>query len=254
MLKMGTFGFIRYAMPLFPQAALAWAPTIAVLGVIGIIYGSLMCMAQTDMKRLIAYSSVAHLGFVMLGLSALTPEAVSGAVLQMVNHGISTGALFLMVGFLYERTHTRDLSAYGGVAKVAPAIAATFLVVTLSSIGLPGTNGFVGEFLVLIGTFASRTISGPPLAVAGAIGVILGAVYMLWMYQRVFFGPPRKAAEHGIPDLTVREWFTLAPILLAIVAIGFVPQPLLSVVKEPVEAFVQRVSRPPPVRKAEVER
>src|SRR6267378_3010508 len=221
MLKMGTFGFIRYAMPLFPQAALAWAPTIAVLGVIGIIYGSLMCMAQTDMKRLIAYSSVAHLGFVMLGLSALTPEAVSGAVLQMVNHGISTGALFLMVGFLYERTHTRDLSAYGGVAKVAPAIAATFLVVTLSSIGLPGTNGFVGEFLVLIGTFASRTIDGVPLAVAGATGVILGAVYMLWMYQRVFFGPPRKAAEHGIPDLTVREWFTLAPILLAIVAIGF---------------------------------
>src|SRR6267378_53618 len=254
MLKMGTFGFIRYAMPLFPQAALAWAPTIAVLGVIGIIYGSLMCMAQTDMKRLIAYSSVAHLGFVMLGLSALTPEAVSGAVLQMVNHGISTGALFLMVGFLYERTHTRDLSAYGGVAKVAPAIAATFLVVTLSSIGLPGTNGFVGEFLVLIGTFTSRTIGGAPLAVAGATGVVLGAVYMLWMYQRVFFGPPHKAAEHGIPDLSVREWFTLAPILLAIVAIGFAPQPLLSVVKEPVDAFVQRVSRPPPVRKAEVER
>src|SRR6266478_5251262 len=254
MLKMGTFGFIRYAMPLFPQAALAWAPTIAVLGVIGIVYGSLMCMAQTDLKRLIAYSSVAHLGFVMLGLSALTPEAVSGAVLQMVNHGISTGALFLMVGFLYERTHTRDLSAYGGVAKVAPAIAATFLVVTLSSIGLPGTNGFVGEFLVLIGTFDSRSIGGAPLAVAGATGVVLGAVYMLWMYQRVFFGPPRKAAEHGIPDLTVREWFTLAPILLAIVAIGFVPQPLLSVVKEPVDAFVQRVSHPPPVRKAEVER
>jgi len=254
MLKMGTFGFIRYAMPLFPQAALSYAPAIAILGVIGIVYGSLMCMAQTDMKRLIAYSSVAHLGFVMLGLSALTPEAVSGAVLQMVNHGISTGALFLMVGYLYERTHTRDLSAYGGVAKVAPAIAATFLLVTLSSIGLPGTNGFVGEFLVLIGTFASRTIGGRPLAVAGAAGVILGAVYMLWMYQRVFFGPPRKAAEHGIPDLTVREWFTLAPILLAIVAIGFVPQPLLSVVKEPVDAFVQRVSRPPPVRKAEVER
>src|SRR5712664_1977437 len=226
----------------------------AVLGVIGIIYGSLMCMAQTDMKRLIAYSSVAHLGFVMLGLSALTPEAVSGAVLQMVNHGISTGALFMMVGFLYERTHTRDLSAYGGVAKVAPAIAATFLVVTLSSIGLPGTNGFVGEFLVLIGTYASRTIGGAPLAVAGATGVVLGAVYMLWMYQRVFFGPPHKAAGHGIPDLTVREWFTLAPILLAIVAIGFAPQPLLSVMKDPVDAFVQRVSRPPPIRKAEVER
>jgi NADH-quinone oxidoreductase subunit M len=242
-------------MPLFPQAALAWAPTIALLGVIGIVYGSLMCMAQTDLKRLIAYSSVAHLGFVMLGLSALTPEAVSGAVLQMVNHGISTGALFLLIGILYERTHTRELSAYGGLAKVAPAIAATFLVVTLSSIGLPGTNGFVGEFLVLIGTFSSRAFpSAAPLAVVGATGVILGAVYMLWMYERVFFGPPRKAAEHGFPDLTVREWFTLAPLLIAIVAIGFVPQPLLSAVKEPVDAFVQRVSRPPPVRKAEVGR
>src|SRR5207237_570608 len=205
MLKMGTFGFIRYAMPLFPQAALAFAPAIAVLGVIGIVYGSLMCMAQTDLKRLIAYSSVAHLGFVMLGLSALTPESVSGAVLQMVNHGISTGALFLMVGYLYERTHTRDLSAYGGLATVAPAVAATFLVITLPSLALPGTNGFVGEFLVLIGTFSSRVLAGAvPLAVIGASGVILGAVYMLWVYQRVFFGPPRKAAGHGLQDLTVR--------------------------------------------------
>src|SRR5438874_4238867 len=256
MLKMGTFGFIRYAMPLFPQAALAHAPLIALLGVIGIVYGSLMCMAQTDLKRLIAYSSVAHLGFVMLGLSALTAEAASGAVLQMVNHGISTGALFLMVGYLYERTHTRDLAAYGGLATVAPAIAATFLVITLSSIGLPGTNGFVGEFLVLIGTFSSRALAGAvPLAVIGASGVILGAVYMLWVYQRVFFGPPRKAAGHGLQDLTVREWFTVAPLLLAIVVIGFAPQPLLSAIKEPVDSFVQRVShadRPPPVRKAEV--
>jgi len=257
MLKMGTFGFIRYAMPLFPQAALAWAPAIAVLGVIGIVYGSLMCMAQTDLKRLIAYSSVAHLGFVMLGLAALTPEAVSGAVLQMVNHGISTGALFLMVGYLYERTHTRELSAYGGLASVTPAIAATFLVITLSSIGLPGTNGFVGEFLILLGTFTSRVIGGAvPLAVVGATGVILGAVYMLWMYQRVFFGPQRKAASHGLADLTVREWLTVAPLLIAIVAIGFAPQPLLSAMKEPVDAFVSRVSRADrmPVRKAEVER
>jgi NADH-quinone oxidoreductase subunit M len=257
MLKMGTFGFIRYAMPLFPQAALAAAPGIAVLGVIGIVYGSFMCMAQTDMKRLIAYSSVAHLGFVMLGLSALTPEAVSGAVLQMVNHGISTGALFLIVGYLYERTHTREIGAYGGLAAVTPAIAATFFVVTLSSIGLPGTNGFVGEFLILNGTFSSRVISGAiPLAVVGATGVILGAVYMLWLYQRLFFGPPRKAASHGLADLTVREWFTIAPLLIAIVVIGFAPQPLLSAMKEPVDAFVQRVSRADrmPVRKAEVER
>jgi len=256
MLKMGTFGFIRYAMPLFPQAALAWAPGIAILGVIGIVYGSLMCMAQTDMKRLIAYSSVAHLGFVMLGLSALTPEAVSGAVLQMVNHGISTGALFLMIGLLYERTHTRDLAAYGGLAGVVPAIAATWLLVTLSSIGLPGTNGFVGEFLVLIGTYSSRVIGGAKvLAVLAVSGVILGAVYMLWMYQRVFFGPQRKTAAHGIADLSVREWCTIAPLILAILFIGFVPQPFLSVVREPVDAFVQRVSRAQqPVRKAEVER
>ena len=256
MLKMGTFGFIRYAMPLFPQAALAWAPAVAVLGVIGIVYGSFMCMAQTDLKRLIAYSSVAHLGFVMLGLAALTPEAVSGAVLQMVNHGISTGALFLMIGMLYERTHTRDLAAYGGLAGVTPALAAPFLIVTLSSIGLPGTNGFVGEFLVLIGTFTSKVLRGAvPLAVVGATGVILGAVYMLWMYQRVFFGPPRKAAAHGLADLTVREWFTLAPLLIAIVAIGFAPQPLLTAIKEPVDAFVQRVSRAErPVRKAELGR
>jgi NADH-quinone oxidoreductase subunit M len=244
MLKMGTFGFIRYAMPLFPHAAQQWAQAIATLGVIGIVYGSLMCMAQTDMKRLVAYSSVAHLGFVMLGLSALTAEAASGAVLQMVNHGISTGALFLMIGMLYERTHTRELAAYGGVARVAPAIAATFLVITLSSIGLPGTNGFIGEFLILIGTFTSKELNGAlPLAVVGATGVILGAVYMLWMYQRVFFGPERKAASHGLEDLSVREWCTVAPLLAAIVWIGFYPQPLLSVVKEPVDAFVQRVSR-----------
>src|SRR5205823_330810 len=198
MLKMGTFGFVRYAMPLFPAAALRYAPALATLGVIGIVYGSLMCMAQRDLKRLIAYSSVAHLGFVMLGLSALTPEAVNGAVLQMVNHGVSTGALFLIVGYFYERTHTRELPQYGGVARVAPAMSAVFLVVVLSSIGLPGTNGFVGEFLVLIGTFTSQLL-GPPgssraqvLAVVGATGVILGAVYMLWMVQRVLFGPKRR--------------------------------------------------------------
>jgi NADH-quinone oxidoreductase subunit M len=245
MLKMGTFGFIRYAMPLFPHAALEYAPAMGTLGVIGIVYGSFMCMAQSDLKRLIAYSSVAHLGFVMLGLSALTAEAASGAVLQMVNHGISTGALFLMVGYLYERTHTRDIAAYGGLARVAPALAASFLVVTLSSIGLPGTNGFVGEFLILAGTFTSKELRGAvPLSIIGATGVVLGAVYMLWLYQRVFFGPERKAASHGVADLSVREWVTVAPLLLAIVWIGFQPQPLLDAVKRPVDEFVQRVSRP----------
>jgi len=250
LLKMGTFGFVRYAMPLFPAAALQYAPAIAALGVVGIVYGSLMCMAQQDLKRLIAYSSVAHLGFVMLGLSALTPEAVNGAVLQMVNHGVSTGALFLIVGYFYERTHTRDLSQYGGVARVAPAMSAVFLVVVLSSIGLPGTNGFVGEFLILIGTFTSQLGSwggvprGPLFAVLGATGVILGAVYMLWMVQRVIFGPKRRAAEHGMTDLTLREWLTVLPLLAAILLIGVYPQPFLNASRVPAEELIQRVARP----------
>ena len=252
MLKMGTFGFVRYAMPLFPAAALQYAPAIAALGVVGIVYGSLMCMAQQDLKRLIAYSSVAHLGFVMLGLSALTPEAVNGAVLQMVNHGVSTGALFLIVGYFYERTHTRDLSQYGGVARVAPAMSAVFLVVVLSSIGLPGTNGFIGEFLILIGTFTSTTPlgnwgslpRGQVLSVLAATGVILGAVYMLWMVQRVIFGPKRRAAEHGMTDLTLREWLTVVPLLAAILLIGVYPQPFLSATRVPAEELIQRVAHP----------
>jgi NADH-quinone oxidoreductase subunit M len=253
LLKMGTFGFVRYAMPLFPTAAAHYAPAIAVLGVIGIVYGSLMCMAQNDFKRLIAYSSVAHLGFVMLGLSALTPEAVNGAVLQMVNHGVSTGALFLLVGYFYERTHTRELSQYGGVARVAPAMAAVFLVVVLSSIGLPGTNGFVGEFLILIGTFTSQlgpagSSRGQVLAIIGATGVILGAVYMLWMVQRVLFGPKRRVAEHGMLDLTVREWATVVPLIAMIFVIGVYPQPFLNATRIPAEELIQRVSRTRTVR------
>jgi NADH-quinone oxidoreductase subunit M len=254
MLKMGTFGFIRYAMPLFPAVALRYAPAIAILGVIGIVYGSLMCMAQRDLKRLIAYSSVAHLGFVMLGLSALTPEAVNGAVLQMVNHGVSTGALFLLVGYFYERTHTRDLPQYGGLARVMPAMAAVFLVVVLSSIGLPGTNGFVGEFLILVGTFTSTQLApagssrAQVLAVVGATGVILGAVYMLWMVQRVLFGPKGRVAEHGLTDLTVREWFTVAPLIAAILIIGVYPQPFLNASRIPAEDLIQRVGRTRPAR------
>src|SRR5438067_2106632 len=255
MLKMGTFGFVRYAMPLFPQAALEAAPAIGALGVAGIVYGSLMCMAQTDMKRLIAYSSVAHLGFVMLGLSALSAEAVNGAVLQMVNHGVSTGALFLLVGYLYERTHTRDLAAYGGLAKVTPALAAVFVVVTLSSIGLPGTNGFIGEFLILLGTFVApmgswsvfgeQVSKGVALSVIAATGVILGAVYMLWLVQRVYFGPMRKAATHGLPDLTLREWLCVAPLLCAIVVIGAYPAPFLAASQIPASDLIARV-RPRP--------
>jgi len=254
MLKLGTFGFIRYAMPLFPQAALHAAPCIAALGVIGIIYGSLMCMAQTDLKRLIAYSSVAHLGFVMTGLAALTPEATGGAVLQMVNHGISTGALFLMIGYLYERTHTREMAAYGGLAKITPRFAAFFLVITLSSIGLPGTNGFVGEFLILIGTFTAKlgtfTLGAMViekswvLSALGATGVILGAVYMLTMYQKVFLGPVTHEKNRGVKDLNGRELATLVPLIAAIVIIGVYPQPMLAAVEAPVAAAIQRVNGP----------
>ncbi|MBS2022804.1 MAG: NADH-quinone oxidoreductase subunit M [Deltaproteobacteria bacterium] len=253
MLKLGTFGFIRYAMPLFPHAAHEYAIVIATLGVIGIVYGSLMCMAQTDLKRLIAYSSVAHLGFVMLGLAALTPEAVSGAVMQMVNHGISTGALFLMIGYLYERTHTRKLADYGGLAAITPGIAAVFLVITLSSIGLPGTNGFVGEFLVLMGTYTAKLGQGSlfgldfdkaaVLSAFAATGVILGAVYMLWMYQRTMFGPVTREENKSLKDLSLREWITFAPLLAAIVVIGVQPQSMLSAIKQPVDEFVARVNR-----------
>src|SRR5262249_14628120 len=237
-------------------AALQYAPAIAALGVVGIIYGSLMCMAQQDLKRLIAYSSVAHLGFVMLGLSALTPEAVNGAVLQMVNHGISTGALVLMIGYFYERTHTRELAQYGGVARVAPALSAVFLFIVLSSIGLPGTNGFIGEFLILIGTFTSTSAlgswggvpRGQLFATLAATGVILSAVYMLWMVQRTLFGPKRRAAEHGMPDLSVREWLTVVPLLAAILLIGVVPQPFLNTSRSTAEDLIQRVARPRPAR------
>ena len=185
-------------------------------------------------------------------LSALTPEAVNGAVLQMVNHGVSTGALFLIVGYFYERTHTRDLSQYGGVARVAPAMSAVFLVVVLSSIGLPGTNGFIGEFLILVGTFASTAPlgnlgalpRGQVFSVIAATGVVLGAVYMLWMVQRVIFGPKRRAAEHGMTDLTLREWLTVVPLLAAILLIGLYPQPFLNASRVPAEELIQRVARP----------
>jgi len=252
MLKLGTFGFIRYAMPLFPIAAHNAAPVIAALGVVGVIYGSLMCMAQTDLKRLIAYSSVAHLGFVMTGLAAMTPEATEGAVLQMVNHGISTGALFMMIGYLYERTHTRELAAYGGLAKITPRFAAFFLVVTLSSIGLPATNGFIGEFLILIGTWSAKlgtfTMAGMViekawiLSALGATGVILGAVYMLTLYQKVFLGPVTHAKNKGLRDLTGREVTTLIPFIAAIIIIGVYPQPLLAAVEQPVAIVIQKVT------------
>jgi NADH-quinone oxidoreductase subunit M len=239
LLKMGTYGFLRYAMPLFPDAVQVAVPYIAGLAVIGIVYGALLALAQGDVKKLVAYSSVSHLGFVMLGLAALTPQGVEGAVLQMVNHGISTGALFLLVGVIYERHHTRNMADFGGLSRVMPWFAVIFMIVTLSSIALPGTNGFVGEFLVFMGAFVA---DGPYdlrwyVAVA-ATGVILGAFYMLWMFQRVMFGPKNPKNE-GMRDLSKREWTVLAPLVVAIFALGVFPNLILKNIHPSVDRAIQ---------------
>jgi NADH-quinone oxidoreductase subunit M len=240
LLKMGTFGFFRYAMPLFPDAALTFRTAIASLAVVGILYGALMSFVQTDMKRLVAYSSVSHLGFVMLGLMALSAEGLTGGVYQMLNHGVSTGALFLLVGALYERRHTRLISEYGGLAKQVPVIAVAFVIVTLSSIGLPGTNGFVGEFLILSGTWLSRLKGSAVFATLGAVGVILGAVYMLLLVEKVFFGTIRNEENRHLRDLSVREGFVIAPMIALIVIMGIVPGPFLAPAKPAVDRLVQR--------------
>jgi len=231
LLKMGTYGFIRFCLPLFPQAALASTPYVSSLAVIGIIYGALVAMVQTDMKKLVAYSSVSHLGFVVLGIFSMTEEGMQGAIIQMVNHGLSTGALFLIVGMIYDRAHTRLIAEYGGVAKIMPVFAALFMVVTLSSIGLPGLNGFVGEFLVLLGAFKSPTLGSAVYAAVAATGVIFAAVYMLWMYQRVMLGPVREGRTyngHALSDISFRETISLVSILVFIVWIGLYPATFLS--------------------------
>ena len=226
LLKMGTYGFVRYCLPLFPSASIDATPFMTTLAVIGIVYGALVAMVQTDMKKLVAYSSVSHLGFVMLGIFSMTEEGMQGAIIQMVNHGLSTGALFLLVGMVYDRTHTRTISEYGGLAKIMPVYAAAMLLVSLSSIGLPGLNGFVGEFLVLLGAFKSVALGSVAYAAVAASGVILSAVYMLWMYQRVFFGPVREGGKyHGqfVFDIDRREIGALVPIVIFIVWIGVFP-------------------------------
>jgi NADH-quinone oxidoreductase subunit M len=239
MLKMGTFGFLRFALPLFPGAAMN--PTIRmvilVLAVIGIVYGALVAMVQPDFKKLVAYSSVSHLGFVMLGIFALTLQSVQGALLIMINHGISTGALFLLVGMIYERRHTRAIEAYGGIARVVPLFAAILTFVSLSSIGLPGTNGFVGEFLVLIGSF--RTY--PILAVIAATGVIFAAAYLLWAIQRILFNPLDKPDNEHIPDLNKRELALLMPLLAVIIWLGVYPAPVLRRTEASAQLLINRV-------------
>jgi NADH-quinone oxidoreductase subunit M len=223
LLKLGTYGFLRFAMPLFPDAALAAAPIIVALAVIGIIYGAAVAMMQSDIKKLVAYSSVSHLGFVMLGLFAFNTQGVQGAIYQMISHGLSTGALFLLVGMIYERRHTRMIDDFGGLWKVIPLFSVILLVVMFSSIGLPGLNGFVGEFLILLGAFGVT----PLWTAAAATGVILGAVYMLWMYRRVIFGPLKNPANEKLIDLNGRELVLLAPIVILIVLMGVYPRPFL---------------------------
>ncbi len=222
LLKMGTYGLLRFCLPLFPQSTMLFLPYIAALAVIGIIYGALVSMVQTDVKKLVAYSSVSHLGFVVLGIVTLTEEGIQGSIIQMVNHGLSTGALFLIVGMIYERRHTRAISDFGGLAKVMPVFSTIFMIVCLSSIGLPGLNGFVGEFLILAGTFRSSVLS-PWFAIISSVGIILAAVYILWMYQRVIFGNVTKPENRDLKDLSAREVALLLPILLFIVWIGVYP-------------------------------
>ncbi|MDP2310309.1 MAG: NADH-quinone oxidoreductase subunit M [Pseudomonadota bacterium] len=236
MLKMGTYGFYRFAMPLFPEATMAFGPFLIALSVIGIVYGALVAMVQDDVKKLVAYSSVSHLGFVMLGLFALNQQGVAGSIYQMLGHGVSTGALFLLVGVLYERRHTRNIADYGGLTKVVPLFAVTFMIVTLSSIGLPGTNGFVGEFMILLGAFEYAPV---PTAIA-TTGVIFGATYMLWMFQRVMFGPLTNHANQTLTDLNAREIGYLAPLVILIFVMGVFPQPFLDRINPSVNAFVAR--------------
>jgi NADH-quinone oxidoreductase subunit M len=238
LLKMGTYGFVRFAIPLFPDAALAAAPFIIALAVVGIIYGAVVAMMQADIKKLVAYSSVSHLGFVMLGLFALNMPGVQGGVYQMLNHGLSTGALFLLVGMIYDRRHTRMIEDFGGLWKQLPIFSACLLVVTFSSIGLPGLNGFVGEFLILLGAF---TVD-PLWAGAAATGVVLSAIYMLWMYRRVIFGPLTHPENRTLRDLNGREIFILAPILALIVVMGVYPRPFLDRMRPSVEMTLKKIS------------
>jgi NADH-quinone oxidoreductase subunit M len=241
LLKMGTYGFVRFNIPLFPDAAVKAAPWMALLAVIGIIYGAVVSFAQGDVKKLVAYSSVSHLGFVMLGLFALNPQGIQGGILQMINHGLSTGALFLIVGMIYERRHTRDMEAFGGLWKIMPVYGALTLIVALSSMGLPGLNGFVGEFTILLGAFGSEAIGSPWFAGLAAIGVILAAVYMLYMFQKMFLGPADNPKNIGLKDLNWREIVTLVPLLVFIFWIGLYPKPFFALMAPAVDKLVAAV-------------
>jgi NADH-quinone oxidoreductase subunit M len=239
LLKMGTYGFLRFALPLFPDAVAAAAPLVAGLAVTGIVYGALVATVQPDLKRLVAYSSVSHLGFVMLGLVALTPTAVVGAVYQMLNHGLSTGALFLLVGMIYERRHTRMIADFGGLWSVVPVFSVCLLLAMLASAGLPGLNGFVGEFLILLGSFGRW----PWATTAAASGVVLGALYLLWMYERTIFGPVTHEETRRLHDIGTRELWVITPVLALCFVMGLYPAPILRRIEPAVVRTIATVER-----------
>jgi NADH-quinone oxidoreductase subunit M len=242
LLKMGTYGFVRFSLPMFPEAVKTpWViSTMVFLAIVGIVYGAMVTLVQKDMKKLIAYSSVSHLGFVMLGVFALNMAGVQGGVLQMINHGISTGALFLLVGIVYERRHTRMISEYGGLARQMPVYATYFLIMALSSMGLPLLNGFIGEFTILQGAFAKNFW----WAFFACTGIVLGAAYLLWLYQRIFFGELSNPANAKLPDLSFREQLTLAPLVVLAFWIGLYPKPFFDVLRMPAENIVRAVGGP----------
>lgn len=241
LLKMGTYGLIRFNLDLFPQAAFNYAVPISWLAVIGIVYGALVSMAQTDMKKLVAYSSVSHLGFVVLGIFSMTPEGIQGAIIQMVNHGLSTGMLFLCVGVLYERRHTRDIAEFGGITKVMPKFAVLFTIAMFASVGLPGLNGFVGEFLTLLGAYKSQFLNNPWLAVVGTSGVIFAAVYLLWLFQRVMYGPLENPANTTLKDLSHAEYWQLIPITIFIFWIGVYPKTFMGMSEMSTQALIGKL-------------
>ncbi|MBI2711482.1 MAG: NADH-quinone oxidoreductase subunit M [Bdellovibrio sp.] len=236
LLKMGGYGFMRIGFPIFPESVAYFQLTFMILGTIAIVYGAWVAMVQPDIKKLVAYSSVSHMGYVIIGLFSLNEIGVTGSYYQMLNHGISTGALFLLVGVIYERRHTRDISAFGGISKVMPMFAIVFMIITLSSVALPGTNGFVGEFLILLGAWKVN----PGLTAVATTGVIFGAVYMLWMFQRVMFGPVTNPENQKLKDLSLREWTVLAPLVAAVFVMGIYPNLFFEKLEPSIQRFIMK--------------